>query len=133
MQWNIRHDEERNYVHAHQSGWYTLDDEASFLNSIFSSTFWERGMPLVVDISAMEMANIDSSVITVASRMITLLSDRLGDSRFALVCDSDRQLEVGEKFKNLVSPHLNGEVKVFRDEKGAIDWATRAVADISPT
>ena len=127
MHWNITHNTERKYVHAYQGGRYTLEDEVAFLDSIFNSAFWRRGMPLVVNIDSMEMDNVDDRVITIASRMVILLNNKLGNARFALVCDDDEKLAVGHKWQSSVAPHLDAEVKIFGDERAAVDWATESV------
>ena len=124
MHWTIRHNTERNYVQAYQGGRYSLSDEASFLNAIFTSSFWRSGTPLVVNFSSMEMDNVDDGVVAIASRMVTLLNEQLGKGRFALVCDDNEKLKVGLQFKVLVAPNIDAEVNIFQDEDAAIDWAT---------
>lgn len=124
MRWNIRYDTERNFVHVHQGGRFSVDREAAFFNAIFESSFWQSGMPLVINFSEMEMDNIDDSVVSNVRRLLTLLNRRLGDGRFALVCDDELKYGFGLKFQALLAGDIDAELGIFLDENEAIDWVT---------
>lgn len=127
MRWNIRYDTERNFVHVHQGGRFSVDREAAFFNAIFESSFWQSGMPLVINFSEMEMDNIDDSVVSNVRRLLTLLNRRLGDGRFALVCDDALKHDFGIKFQALIAGDIDADLRIFLDESEAIDWVTSAV------
>lgn len=124
MRWNIRYDTDRNFVHVHQGGRFSVDREAAFFNAIFESPFWQSGMPLVINFSEMEMDNIDDSVVSNVRRLLTLLNRRLGNGRFALVCDDEYKYGFGLKFQALLAVDIDADLGVFLDENEAIDWVT---------
>jgi hypothetical protein len=124
MIWNIRHDTVREYVHAYQSGHFSVEEQAAFLKAIFSAAFWQPGLPLIIDYCALEMEKISSVNVEAVRQIITLLEDRLGSGRLALLCDDDEQFGIGRQFQSAVSMHIKRDVKVFRDQDAAIDWVT---------
>ena len=124
MNWNIRHDDSLDYVHAYQSGNYSVDEEGAFLMAIFASPFWIPGKPLVIDYSALSMDNFSYASVEMAKFQFASQSDQLGKSKVAFVCDTDDKFGVGRQLQTLVQFDLSGEVGVFRDERTAIDWVT---------
>ena len=126
MHWNIRHDTERNYVHAYQSGPFSLEEQASFLNGIFTSPFWQAGTPLIIDFCSLEMNNIDNGRLEIARQLMTDLNAHMGGGRLALLCNDDEKFGVGRQFQSSVESYLDREVGVFRDEDAAVDWVTES-------
>ena len=131
MNWNIRHDDSLGYVHAYQSGNYSVDEESAFLSAIFSSPFWTPGKPLIIDYSALSMDNFGYASVEMAKYQIASQNMQLGKSRLAFVCNSDEKFGVGRQLQTLVQFDLNGEIRVFRDERSAVNWVVSNNADLT--
>lgn len=124
MKWKIDFDERRGFVRAVQYETYSAEEQAQFLTSIFASSFWRPGLPLMIDYCDLEIDNVASRDIENTSRLIQKLGDELGTSRLALVCDTDDKFGVGRQFATMASDRISGEINVFRDERRAIAWLT---------
>lgn len=124
MHWNIRFDADRNYTHAYQSGKFSLKDHTSFLNAILESPFWRPGNPLVIDYCSLEMEELDYDRLEATCQIMTLLNEKLGNGRLALLCDDDERFGVGRQIQSSIAAHVEKEISVFRDEDAAIDWVT---------
>ena len=133
MHWNIRHDTERGYVHAYQSGSFSTDEQAAFLNAIFTSIFWQPGTPLIIDFCALDMENVGWVSVEVTRQQILGLNSQLGPGKLALLCDNDEKFGVGRQFQSMVEDDLDGEVRVFRDEDTAVEWVTNLPGTELPT
>ena len=124
MHWNIRHDTDRNYVHAYQSGQFSIREQASFLSAIFTAEFWQPGTPLVIDYCSLEMEGLDNRKLETVRYLLSILNEQLGAGRLALLCNGDEEFGVGRQLQSLAALYLDKEVAVFRKEEAAVDWVT---------
>ena len=122
MNWNIRYDDRLDYVHAYQSGNYSVCEESAFLRAIFMSPFWAPGKPLIIDYSSLSMDNFGYASIEMAKVQFASENRNLGMGKLALLCDSDEKFGVGRQLQSLIQFDLNSEICVFRDERTAVDW-----------
>jgi len=124
VEWTIQLDLAHGYIVADQWGEFTLNEQFSFLRAILLSPYWKPGMPLLIKYPRLEINNIDSSDLEEIANDLGRLIGKISASRIALVAGNDLQFGLGEGFKVLSDGHINGEVKVFRDENDAVQWLT---------
>ena len=124
MEWTIQLDLAHGYIVAEQWDAFTLNEQFSFLRAILLSPYWKPGMPLLIKYPRLEINNIDSGDLEEIATDLGRLIGKISASRIALVAGNDLQFGLGQGFKALSDGHVNGEVKVFRDENEAVQWLT---------
>ncbi len=122
MQWKVELDQSGSFVRAWEWDEFSLEDEAKFLSDIFTGPHWQPGLGVLIDYRGLKVTVLDAADLSAIRVIFQSVRRRLGDSRIALLCDTDELFEIGKHFGEMLAAKLENQVVVFKDENAAIEW-----------
>lgn len=125
MEWNSYFDPELRIFHITKTSAYSLDDHRRSLDEMFASDSWQPGMPVLSDITNLEMT-VPSSLHPEETRdLFRSFADQLVNTKWAMLCRTDLQYGLARQLEMLCESLDCPEMRVFRDKTAAINWLTR--------
>jgi hypothetical protein len=122
MNWTIEYVKSDNFVKVTCNGVFTIEKLPEYFTRLISSVFWKPGMNLLVDNQHSTLCQNTLEKMRKASNDYQLVSGQLGDGKMALLMDSVCNYGYGRQFQTLSENKGQSDIRIFDDEKKALDW-----------
>lgn len=122
MRLNISLHETHPILHMIVEGELTREHLTGFFEKLTSHKHWQPGMPILDDISKMELVEFDPSIPRMLADEFNQLEDRFNDCRFAIYTPRSHHFGLVRQFLSYID--VNGTItpQVFKAESDAIQW-----------
>jgi hypothetical protein len=122
MTWTIEYMKDRHFVRVMVRGIYNIDDHVRMLDDIASRAFFEPGMNLLIDDTALDLRQTNLEQLRAAGRKRIELDALIGDGKTAVLVGSLTDLARARQFQLMTSGKVSGKMDVFKDEDKAVEW-----------
>ena len=122
MEWEIEFIKARNYVRVIRKGAFSIQKHSNFLEDIVSQEFWKPGTPVLVDYRKADFSRIDFNQVGQALSNLQRISKQFGNSRIAMLMQSMADFGTGRQFELMADGTMDLEMRVFLNEKEALEW-----------
>lgn len=124
MHWSFEFDEAGRFVRSSIGGGFEPDRLIGFFSGLFNQSYWRPGIPLLIDLSKLEVRPANSRDAQITRSIMAALKMRLGFGKLVLLCPDENGFEFGLRFSSVVGATIDREICVFQIETAAIDWIT---------
>lgn len=125
MNWTIEYIAVDNYIKVTCNGTFSIEELPACFKKLFSSIYWKPDMNVLFDNRNFTFGQINLDKMRWAAIYFQQVSNQFGKGNVALLMKSVYSYGLGRQFQILSEDKLKNEIKVFIDEKAAIDWLSK--------
>jgi len=122
MRWTIERDQTDGFFRVTCSRKFSDNDCRRFLDALAFTEDWQRDADILVDYRETDFTGIEVTDLQIILNYHKELAPVLGSGKLALLMGSVRDLELAQQYESLNEAVVHAKIKVFSDERSAIDW-----------
>jgi len=122
MDWIADYSYEKGFAIVTTSGEFKIEDHARLVEDLTSKDFWKPGTNVLFDHRNLEFCHTTMSLMQEAAENHKSKDDLIGDGKAAILMKSVVDFGRGRQFELLASDRVSARLRVFLDEKTALDW-----------
>ena len=131
MQWDFEHLPCHNCLRIEVKGAFTLADQALLFEELAALEEFPAGLHLLFDNRLLVMKDVNSEVIRRSVQIMQSFSRRNSSIRIAGLVNEGINFGLGRQFETFTEIEGEGDFRIFKDEKLALQWLCSSAADES--
>jgi hypothetical protein len=124
MNWSATYIQDKHYVEIVFEGNFTAEGLIQMMDDVAAREYWKPGMNVLSDLRKVEFDLDSLAAIRKASEGRLKKEKQIGNGKSALLMNTLADYGRGRQYQLLIESKISASLRVFTDEKEAIDWLT---------
>ena len=122
MKWSATYIQDKRYVEIVIEGKFTAEGLIQMMDDVITREYWQPGMNVLSDFRKVKFDADSLAAIRKASEGRLKKEKQIGSGKSALLMNSLADYGRGRQYQLLTESKISARLRVFTDEKEAIDW-----------
>lgn len=124
MNWSATYIQDKHYVEIVLEGNFTAESLIQMMDDVVAKEYWQPGMNVLSDFRKVKFDSDSLVAIRKVSEDRLKKDKQIGSGKSALLMNSLADYGRGRQYQLLIESKISASLRVFTDEKEAIDWLT---------